>query len=69
MPKFKKKVSTITRENQSEVKTDKLASNRLAHKSKNYINSVEKKKKPTSGKVSKVNPLLPKKVRNIFFIC
>lgn len=71
MAKFKKKVETITRENTSEIKRDKLAQNRLAVKSKNYENALanEGKKKSglitKNGKVKKIvaNPLLVKKAK------
>lgn len=63
MAKFKKKTSTISRENTSEIKSDSLASNRLAVKSKNYENAKVNKKKPkNSTKKERVDILAPKKV-------
>lgn len=67
MAKFKKKVNTITRENESEIKRDSLASNRLAVKSKNYENAkVNKKKGKNSTKKEHVDILAPRKVSDLY---
>lgn len=53
------------RENVSDIKTDNVAKNLLASKSKNYENTGKKSTvKSTKGK--KLNPLIPKKVCSLF---